>query len=326
MTTSSKLRVIKVLVNPEKFSFHRRLSISHPKLSDAPAQRKQRSTEENCPRQHNDTFSVKDNQKQQPETDPHGTWNKYKQSLKWSSIPVTVGVALFAYQYYWRVTPGECKAQETGSNGVHRNNRDWKLSFYKKLPLRTVSRAWGWVNKKDLPVWARGPVIEWYARTFKCEVQEAEVEDLRQYRNLGEFFRRSLKPGIRPIRESAVVSPVDGTVLYCGKLECGSVEQVKGVSYSLPTFLGPRTWTTRNTSKDKQNVDKQEYCKSLVKNAGNGLFQCVIYLAPGDYHRFHSPVDWTVNFRRHFGGELLSVNPRVAKWIKELFSLNERAV
>lgn len=40
--------------------------------------------------------------------------------------------------------------------------------------------------------------------------------------------------------------------------------------------------------------------------------------------RFHSPADWNVTFRRHFPGELLSVNPSFAAWIENLFVLNER--
>lgn len=41
----------------------------------------------------------------------------------------------------------------------------------------------------------------------------------------------------------------------------------------------------------------------LVTREGNELYHCVIYLAPGDYHCFHSPTDWTVSHRRHFPGK-----------------------
>lgn len=56
------------------------------------------------------------------------------------------------------------------------------------------------------------------------------------------------------------------------------------------------------------------------------MYQCVIYLAPGDYHRFHSPAEWQPQLRRHFHGELLSVSPKIAQWLPELFCLNERAL
>jgi phosphatidylserine decarboxylase len=57
---------------------------------------------------------------------------------------------------------------------------------------------------------------------------------------------------------------------------------------------------------------------------GNKLFFAVIYLAPGDYHRFHSPAAWVVQKRRHFAGELFSVSPYMAKRLANLFVLNER--
>lgn len=56
----------------------------------------------------------------------------------------------------------------------------------------------------------------------------------------------------------------------------------------------------------------------------NDLFFCVVYLAPGDYHRFHSPTSWVAERRRHFRGELYSVSPYVASRLSNLFVLNER--
>ncbi|KAG0689201.1 phosphatidylserine decarboxylase 1 [Pichia californica] len=54
------------------------------------------------------------------------------------------------------------------------------------------------------------------------------------------------------------------------------------------------------------------------------LFYTVIYLAPGDYHRFHSPVTWVTTLRRHFVGELYSVAPYFQRAFNNLFVLNER--
>lgn len=49
-----------------------------------------------------------------------------------------------------------------------------------------------------------------------------------------------------------------------------------------------------------------------------------MYLAPGDYHCFHSPSNWSIQDRKHFPGKLLSVKPSVATWMPKLFAQNER--
>jgi phosphatidylserine decarboxylase len=59
-------------------------------------------------------------------------------------------------------------------------------------------------------------------------------------------------------------------------------------------------------------------------NEETDLFYTVIYLAPGDYHRFHSPVTWVSTIRRHFVGELYSVAPYFQNTFNNLFVLNER--
>ncbi len=42
----------------------------------------------------------------------------------------------------------------------------------------------------------------------------------------------------------------------------------------------------------------------------SSLFHCVLYLGPGDYHRFHSPVDWIIYSRRYFPGGFLNYRSR----------------
>ena len=190
-------------------------------------------------------------------------------------------------------------------------------------------------------------------RAFDCNLEEAENPSLDSYPTLGAFFRRRLKPGARPVAEAPLVSPADGKVLHWGVVGSDdAVEQVKGVTYSLKTFLGerleldaavvpacgmpdaktsPLTSSTTNTlkaeedaSRDKPDEGETKSDATVLRRTKTVLHQAVIYLAPGDYHGFHSPTDWKVLARRHFPGELLSVNPRIARAIANLFALNER--
>ncbi|KAL2100351.1 hypothetical protein ACEWY4_004745 [Coilia grayii] len=202
-----------------------------------------------------------------------------------------------------------------------------RVALYKTIPTRLLSRAWGRLNQVDLPTWLRKPIFSLYIWTFGVNMKEAAVEDLHHYRNLGEFFRRKLKPQARPVCDShCIISPADGKILHFGHVKNCEVEQVKGVTYSLETFLGPQTWTETIALNKDEDDDPSSFQDLLVTKEGNALFHCVVYLAPGDYHCFHSPTDWRVAHRRHFPGSLMSVNPGVARWIKELFCHNERVV
>uniref|UniRef100_A0A8L2QDB1 Phosphatidylserine decarboxylase proenzyme, mitochondrial n=1 Tax=Rattus norvegicus TaxID=10116 RepID=A0A8L2QDB1_RAT len=201
----------------------------------------------------------------------------------------------------------------------------WEVSLYKSVPTRLLSRACGRLNQVELPSWLRRPVYSLYIWTFGVNMTEAAVEDLQHYRNLSEFFRRKLKPQARPVCGlHSVISPSDGKILTFGQVKNSEVEQVKGVTYSLESFLGPRACTEDLPFPPASSCDS--FRNQLVTREGNELYHCVIYLAPGDYHCFHSPTDWTVSHRRHFPGSLMSVNPGMARWIKELFCHNERVV
>jgi phosphatidylserine decarboxylase len=50
----------------------------------------------------------------------------------------------------------------------------------------------------------------------------------------------------------------------------------------------------------------------------------VIYLAPGDYHRYHSPAVFTANYRRHIAGYLEPVRPSYLEKHKDVLKDNER--
>lgn len=192
-----------------------------------------------------------------------------------------------------------------------------EIRFYELFPFRVTSRLWGRIAACELPMSLRNIVYGTYVRMFNVNLNEAAVPDLTYYKSLSAFFTRSLKEGARYISPAPCVSPCDGVVLNCGPANTDKIEQVKGVTYSLEEFLGENKWSkTKGTS----------YYDSLLTNKDNILHQCIIYLAPGDYHRFHSPCDWTSTFRRHFSGKLLSVNPWMAGLIPGLFSMNERAV
>lgn len=196
---------------------------------------------------------------------------------------------------------------------------DVVVTCYCCLPLRTTSRIWGWLTRIELPVSLRPRLYRFYANLFHANLDEVEL-DLSAFPNLVEFFVRALKQNARPIAANTnMVSPADGKVLYFGPVTSCRVEQVKGVTYNLRQFLGD----TNSIS----NIIADDYVNSLLKNPlDNRLYQLIIYLAPGDYHRFHSPTDWNIRLRRHFPGKLLSVNPKILKFMPNLFSLNERVV
>jgi len=61
-----------------------------------------------------------------------------------------------------------------------------------------------------------------------------------------------------------------------------------------------------------------------AKERGNKTLYIVIYLAPGDYHRYHSPAVFTASYRRHIAGYLEPVDPRYLKTHRDVFKSNER--
>ncbi|OZJ06329.1 hypothetical protein BZG36_00706 [Bifiguratus adelaidae] len=102
---------------------------------------------------------------------------------------------------------------------------------------------------------------------------------------------------------------------------------VNGIAYSLDTLMGGDAGDDREVKTEGGEESKSVTPPPIHHSReGNALYFVVIYLAPGDYHRFHSPTHWIVESRRHFAGELFSVSPYMVKRLENLFVLNERVV
>ncbi|KAJ8515296.1 hypothetical protein ONZ45_g7272 [Pleurotus djamor] len=360
---------------------------------------------------------------------------------KWYPLPIAVGALLLVALQYRKKSRRSKEVQlDENGNEVIKLKGPWQVHVLGALPLRNMSRLWGYVNSLELPVWFRPIGFRLYSFAFGCNLDEVEfADDLTHYVSLGDFFYRRLKDGARPVDPAVLVSPADGKILHLGRITDHRVEQVKGITYSLDALLGvdkdhppiyiptqrdpelsvvldqefadingieysldqligvstpspastptsssrssffrfrsnsesspSGTQTPASDSEDdatpsdphappkkygrrvdasvveperdmketiahdttvalemgvKPALDRRRSMSGKDVKPGNALFFTVIYLAPGDYHRFHSPTAWVVEKRRHFVGELFSVSPYIAKRLENLFVLNER--
>lgn len=148
-----------------------------------------------------------------------------------------------------------------------------------------------------------------------------KMGDLKSFESFNKFFTRELKEGVRKINDAeditSMCSPCDGRVLTCGEISTvdATIDCVKGRSYRLDEFmLGVRD-------------ENDKAIPALIKRVldrGNKLFYMVIYLAPSDYHRFHSPTVYNAEQRRHIAGYLDPVKPAYVNKHKDVFKNNER--
>lgn len=119
--------------------------------------------------------------------------------------------------------------------------------------------------------------------------------------------------------------------------------KINGISYSMDDIVGGNSKSTYHMNElnyedehdgtaagERASFSKEmRVAEELAPNPAEyirqkNLYFAVIYLAPGDYHHFHSPTSWVTTLRRHFIGELFSVAPFFQKTLQGLFVLNER--
>ncbi|PJF19944.1 Phosphatidylserine decarboxylase-related domain-containing protein [Paramicrosporidium saccamoebae] len=213
-------------------------------------------------------------------------------------LKLSLGLAALGYGYYTFDNVRDAMKRQS----VY-DISPYKLALYRTVPLSFMTTLAGKVAAFKVPVWLRRPFYGAYAKLYDCDMSESAP--LESYATFNEFFTRPLHAGLRPVSPDSLVSPADGKILSFGKLDSTTglyPEQIKGVRYPLRTFV-------RSESLDQE------------------LYYCSVYLAPGSYHRFHSPVDnFKVKKVENIPGEVLPVAPWVMRLIPGLVSLNERAV
>lgn len=171
------------------------------------------------------------------------------------------------------------------------------------LPKVALSRLTGALVSIPLPRAIRVRLFRWFARRYGASLEDLDGE-LDQFGSLQQFFRRGLRDGARPVADAELVWPCDGRVITTGAITAGRIEQVKGETYALADLLGNR---------------------ELAAALADGR-QATIYLAPGDYHRVHSPFQATVEGVTALPGTLFPVNPSAVRCIRDLFARNARHV
>ena len=183
--------------------------------------------------------------------------------------------------------------------------RGWIVDIVQRLPQGTVSRAWGWLARRQQPRLGVTLLKHVFVRATGINMAEADGS-IDTYDTLEELFIRKLRHGAHRIDGSntALVSPVDATVGISGVVTAGTCLQLKGRSYSLATLLGD--------SADAARFEGGAYA--------------TFYLAPRDYHRIHAPVSGQVCEAMVIPGALLPVFPEALDRVDGLFARNERII
>ena len=176
--------------------------------------------------------------------------------------------------------------------------------FHYSLPKKALTLLAGCLAAIKIPA-IKNALIRYFIREHHINMDEALNSNINDYPDFNAFFIRQLKPGCRPIANTAIISPVDGYLSEMGQIHEGRLLQAKGRSYSIEELLACE--------------------EALCSPFKQGLF-ATLYLSPQDYHRVHMPIAATLKEMIYVPGTLFSVQPTTVRMIPKLFARNERLV
>ena len=171
------------------------------------------------------------------------------------------------------------------------------------LPKNALSRWMGRFASIALPGPLQRAEIRLFARLVGVDLTEMR-DEIEAFASLQQFFTRALRAGARPLEgdERSLVAPCDGAWGESGRVESGTLLQVKGRSYRVADLLGD---------------------DDLAATFEGGCY-ATFYLSPRDYHRFHTPTAGRITRVDYLPGALWPVNSIGLQGVDGLFARNER--
>ncbi len=178
---------------------------------------------------------------------------------------------------------------------------DLNFLLTNRIPRRLATRFMGWFSKIEHPL-VRIPSIAIWRLFSDVDLRDARKQ---RFRSMHDCFVRELRDGARPFDPdpSVLASPCDAIVGMCGRVDDGTLYQIKGFPYALRDLLGE---------------------DSDARTFRNGRY-VTLRLTAGMYHRFHAPYDLRVEQVTYISGDTWNVNPIALKRIERLFCKNERS-
>lgn len=167
------------------------------------------------------------------------------------------------------------------------------------------STLFGTFADKAFPPFFQRVINTGYVKLLGLDMSEFDTPS--SYPTLNKLFTRSLKqPRPFDTDEAALISPCDAMITAAGKLEGNIGLQIKGMHYSIDELL------EETAEDDILALHHGEYIN--------------FYLSPRDYHRYHAPLDMTIERAVHVPGKLYPVNERYLNKQHNLFVENERVI
>lgn len=173
--------------------------------------------------------------------------------------------------------------------------------IFNRFPHRWLSALAYWLSRIETPA-IKNFLIHSFVSFLELRMEDAEIEDPKEYPTLNALFIRTLKKDIRPWPEdpNVLAVPCDSQVSQFGQIKDGRIIQAKGQTFTVDELLGG---------------PHPEFAQ--------GRF-ATLYLSPHDCHRVYMPTDGRLIEMCHIPGRQVSVAPHAAERIPRLYARNER--